>query len=227
VSIAEQVDLHLMKIAFPSSTAAQLIPWIEPMRAACSEFGIDTVQELASFLANIAVESQDLKILSESLNYSVLGLLGTFGRHRISIEAAQRLGRRKYEKSVPLDRQRQIANLLYGGSWGLHNLGNKLPDDGWNFRGGGIKQITGRSNFQRLADYFKMPIEKVRDYIVNNKTGSCRAAGWFWRTHGLDRKAATPSVEDDRRAINGGLNGIEVVRPRYAALIKELRRRGC
>lgn len=94
----------------------------------------------------------------ESLNYSVEGLLSTFGRHRISAEDAQRLGRKPGEKSVPLARQKEIANTIYGGEWGKINLGNTQPNDGWDFRGGGYPQATGRANFARLAMLTNVPL---------------------------------------------------------------------
>lgn len=222
----EQIDLALLRVAFPTSTITNLVPWIEPLKAACREFGIDTVREVSSFLANIAVESNDLRILSESLNYSVEGLLKTFGRHRISEADARRLGRKPGEGPLSQDRQRQIANLIYGGEWGKKNLGNISADDGWKFRGYGPKQLTGRTNFQRFADAVGMPIERVPDYIRTIE-GGCRSAGWFWKSHNLDAKAATPGVADDRKAINGGDLGLKLVEFRFDALVKELLKRGC
>jgi putative chitinase len=83
----------------------------------------------------------------ESLNYSVSGLLNTFGRHRISTADAERLGRKPGEKALSQERQRQLANILYGGEWGRTNLGNTGPDDGWLFRGRGLAHDTGRRNY--------------------------------------------------------------------------------
>lgn len=94
----------------------------------------------------------------ESLNYSIDGLLSTFGRHRISEADARRLGRKPGEKSVPLARQKEIANTIYGGEWGRKNLGNTEPNDGWDFRGGGYPQATGRANFARLAMLTNVPL---------------------------------------------------------------------
>jgi putative chitinase len=85
----------------------------------------------------------------ESLNYSVSGLLNTFGRHRISRADAERLGRKPGEPALSQSRQRQIANILYGGTWGRDNLGNTEPDDGWNYRGRGLSHVTGRANYGR------------------------------------------------------------------------------
>src|SRR5690606_23990493 len=60
----------------------------------------------------------------ESLNYSASSLIKNFSRARISAADANRLGRKAGEKSLSLDRQKQIANLIYGGEWGRKNLGN-------------------------------------------------------------------------------------------------------
>lgn len=220
--MTEQVDLALLRVAFPSNTDRNLIPWIEPLKAAMGEFGVDTVREVASFLANIAVESRDLRSLEESLNYSVSGLRATFGRHRITDQQCAALGRTNYRPA----NQRMIANIVYGGDWGRRNLGNIHPDDGWTFRGFGPKQITGRANYQRLANHFGIPIANAPAF-VRTREGGCRAAGWFWKTHGLDAKAATPGVRDDRIAINGGTNGLDVVEDRFPKLVDELLRRGC
>jgi putative chitinase len=218
----DQIDLALFKIAFPSTNPVQLTPWIEPIKAACKEFGIDTVREVASFLANIAVESQDLKALSESLNYSVEGLLKTFGRHRISEQQCRALGR---SGARPAN-QRMIANILYGGEFGRKNLGNVHPDDGWTFRGQGLKQLTGRYNHERCAKALGIPMTQWPAYI-QSREGAARSAGFFWKDNNMDALAATPGVADDRKKINGGTLGLELVEKRFDALIKELLKRGC
>jgi len=85
--------------------------------------------------------------IRENLNYSVRRLINSFGRHRISEADAKRYGR---SGSRPAD-QKAIANIVYGGEWGLKNLGNTKPNDGWMFRGGGLAQITGRANFTKFG----------------------------------------------------------------------------
>ncbi len=83
----------------------------------------------------------------ESLNYTVAGLLNTFGRHRISRADAERLGRKPGEPALSVTRQRAIGNILYGGTWGRDNLGNTEPNDGWTYRGRGLAHDTGRRNY--------------------------------------------------------------------------------
>lgn len=215
------IDLSLLKLAFPAnSDEGELAKWVEPTRAACVRWGIDTLREIASFLANINVESAGLTRLTESLNYSVDGLLKTFGRHRISEADARRLGR---SPGHPAD-QEALANILYGGDWGARNLGNTQPGDGWRFKGYGPKQLTGRANQTLFAQAMGISVDEVPGYI-RTPEGGMMSAGWFWKSHNLDAKAATPGIEDDRQAINGGLLGVKEVEERFNVLLPELTRR--
>ena len=121
---------------------------------------------LAYILATVFHEcGSNMQPIRESMNYSVSGLLNTFSRKRISKADAEKLGRKTGEKTVPLDRQQKIANILYGGEFGKTNLGNTEPNDGWNFRGGGLVQLTGRDNFKRASKYVNIDLVKVPDHI--------------------------------------------------------------
>lgn len=105
-------------------------------------------QQLAYVLATAFHETGGKFVpIRESMNYSVNGLLTTFGRHRISKADAERLGRRNGHAAE----QKAIANILYGGEWGRKNLGNTKPNDGWDYRGAGLAQTTGRGLFDRLG----------------------------------------------------------------------------
>lgn len=215
-----QIDLDLLCLGFPDNTAGGLAPWIEPTRNACVRWGIDTFREVASFLANISIESGSLSQLSESLNYSTEALIAKFGRHRISVADAQRYGRNKDHPA----NQEALANILYGGEFGAKQLGNIQLGDGWRFRGYGPKQLTGRSNQSKFADAMGMPVDDVPAY-VRTPVGGMMSAGWFWKANDLDAKAATPGVIDDRKAINGGTFGLAGVERLFDLIINDLIRR--
>lgn len=214
------IDLSLLKLAFPANNETELAKWVDPTRAACVRWGIDTVREVASFLANINVESAGLTRLTESLNYKVEALIKLFGRHRISEADARKFGR---SSEHPAD-QEALANILYGGEFGARELGNTEPGDGWRFKGYGPKQLTGRSNQTRFGLAVGMTVDQVPAY-VRTPEGGMMSAGWFWKSHNLDAMAATPGIRDDRIAINGGLNGVEEVEERFNVLLPELLRR--
>lgn len=85
--------------------------------------------------------------VTESLSYSVSGLMNTFSRTRISKADCERYGR----KDGKAANQVAIANCVYGGEWGKKNLGNIKQGDGWLYRGRGYVQITGRANYEKFG----------------------------------------------------------------------------
>lgn len=221
VSFAQaQIDLDFLDLAFPANNPAALAPWVDATRTAAIRWGIDTFREVCSWLANINEETSGLTRLEESLNYSVEALIAKFGRHRISIADANKYGRGNGHPA----NQEMLANILYGGEFGRKNLGNIKPGDGWKFKGYGPKQLTGRANQEDFAEAMGMSVEDVPAY-VRTPIGGMMSAGWFWKSHDLDAKAATPGLEDDRRAINGGTFGLAGVEVGFDRLLNELLRR--
>lgn len=160
--------------------------------------GINTPLRKAHFFAQGKVES-DLKPKIESMNYSVEGLIRGFGRHRISIEDAKKFGRTATQKA----NQKEIANRLYGGTWGKTNLGNTQPTDPYNLRGAGIYQITGRTNFQKLSDDTGIDFINHPELILE-ETNSLIAAIWFWGNRGLNKYADKDDVLSISKIINLG-----------------------
>lgn len=164
---------------------------------------INTTLRLSHFFAQMKQES-GLVPKRESLNYSVEALIRMFGRHRISIEEANRYGRKPGQKA----NQVVLANILYGGEWGRKNLGNTQPNDGWYFRGGGLKQITGRYNITKLSIDTGIDFVGNPDLLVNEQE-SMIAAIWFWTENRLNRIADTDNVKAVTKVVNGGYNGLD------------------
>lgn len=160
----------------------------------------------------------------ESLNYSVDGLLKTFSRKRISEADARRLGRKNGEPALPVARQREIANILYGGEWGRKNLGNTQPNDGWDFRGGGFAQTTGRANFKRISamvgyDLTKDPEAIVRPEIAVTALIKAMKSGTYTGKRLSDYDL--PQQFSSARAIinaDGATNGAKIARHATAFL---------
>lgn len=209
--------LLALAVSKPRS-AAELEPWAVAIRKACTKFEIDRIRRVAAFITQMAHES-DLTTRSENLNYSVEGLLKTFGRHRISAADAQRYGRKAGQSA----NQQMIASCIYGGPWGAKNLGNTEPGDGWLFRGTGPLQVTGRDNFTRFAEAMAMPLPAALEY-ARTLEGGIMAAAWFWESNDINRLADTPGVTDESKAINGGTNGLADRRTRFNRLVDAMLR---
>lgn len=149
---------------------------------------------LDDWLGQMWVESKGFSTLVENLNYSVEGLRATFGKHRISDAECQRYGRKPGQ---PAD-QKAIANTVYGGEWGRINLGNIHPNDGWDNRGSGFKQITGRRNIEASG----FTAEELRTDVFK----AAFAAAQFFVDAGCVLPARQGATSTVTRKINGGLN---------------------
>lgn len=149
--------------------------WVDSINTAMIEFGITTPVRQAAFIAQIGHESGGLSRTSESFDYSIQALTIQFGR-RIGTNAAI-LGRQPGEKSVPIDRQIRIANIVYGNRYGN---GDAVSGDGWRYRGGGLKQITFHDNYAACSAALGVNLLVSPQLLSTDKGLAARSAGWFW-----------------------------------------------
>lgn len=149
------------------------------------------------FVAQLAHESAEFTRTVENLNYSAEGLRRTFARY-FPDETIARQYHRQPEK---------IANRVYAGRIGN---GAEGSGDGWRFRGRGLIQITGRENYRvcSIAIYGDDRL-LTEPQLLEQASGACASAGWFWNSRDLNVLADAGRFEDVTRRINGGLNGLE------------------
>jgi len=203
-------DLLQAAVGCARELAERFAPYLD---AACAHYQIDSRARMAAFLAHAGHESQSFAALAESMNYSVEGLLSTFGRHRISEADARRYGR---APGRPAD-QEAIANLVYGGEWGRKNLGNVEPGDGWRYRARGCG-ITGRSNYResarRMQSLDAPDFEVFPDALAEPRWVAWAFAEW-WASRGLNGLADVGAFDQITQKINGGQNGADDRRARW------------
>lgn len=89
---------------------------------------------------------------------------------------------------------------------GRADLGNTQPGDGSRYRGRGLIQTTGRTNYQATGDALGVDLIAQPELLAEPALAA-RSAGWFWRSHGLNNLADVGDFELITRRINGGLNG--------------------
>ncbi|AEG99130.1 TPA: glycoside hydrolase family 19 protein [Klebsiella aerogenes] len=182
--------------------------WFPHITAAMKEFGITAPLDQAMFIAQMGHESGGFTRLVENLNYAADSLVPTFGKHRITAQQAAALGR---TATQPAD-QRAIANLVYGGEWGKKNLGNQVAGDGWKYRGRGLKQITGVSNYRKCGLALKLDLV-TQPELLEQDENAARSAAWFFATSGC--LVYSGDVERITIIINGGKNGLDDRRRRF------------
>jgi putative chitinase len=181
---------------------------VDSLNKHCNAYGINSFNIFHEFIANVLHESAELTTLSESLNYSVQGLLRTFSRQRISAADAALYGRTPTRPA----NQRMIATRIYGGIWGRQNLGNNLETDGWELRGSGAMQLTGRHNIQSFSNYIKYTktLYELANELRTNVDMSIQAACWVFAIKmKLIDEAEADLMTTIVVRINGGKNGME------------------
>jgi putative chitinase len=167
-----------------------------PLIPAMQRFGIGSPLEQAHFLAQVAHESAGFEILTENLNYGSVGLQRTWP-HRFTLSQALDYAHHP----------QRIANRVYANRLGN---GDELSGDGWNYRGAGFIQITGKRNYadvsQALFDDDRLVAQPDRMALPEN---AALSAGYFWIENNIGLHAMHDSLEEVTRAVNGGLNGLE------------------
>ncbi|MEP6676379.1 MAG: glycoside hydrolase family 19 protein [Ferruginibacter sp.] len=125
---------------------------------------------------------------------------------------------------------------------GRKNLGNTQTGDGVRFKGRGLIQITGRSNYLAVGnalgvDFIKTPTllggKNVNVCSNDQLKNAAMSAGWFWNSRNLNAIADTINIAKPidsganldnfialTKKINGGTNGLNDRLNRYKTGVK-------
>ena len=112
--------------------------WTEALNKILPDYGIDTPQRVAAFVAQAAHESGNFTALHENLNYRAVTLRKVFPKYFPTDEMAAQYAQKP----------ERIANRVYANRMGN---GDEASGEGWYFRGRGIVQITGKNNYTKCS----------------------------------------------------------------------------
>lgn len=91
---------------------------------------------------------------------------------------------------------------------GRKDLGNTWPGDGERFKGRGLIQITGRTNYTTCSQALHLPLTD-KPQLLEEPVNACRSAAWWWSAHGLNTLADQGDMKAITKRINGGFNGLD------------------
>jgi putative chitinase len=184
---------------------SQIIPknpyidqWGSALNQLLPDYGIDTPQRVAAFLAQCAHESGNFVFLKENLNYRAASLRKIFPKYFPDDAIANQYA------SLP-NKAEAIANRIYANRMGN---GPEESGDGFRYCGRGLIQLTGRNNYEAFADSIESTPEEVSAYLETFE-GAVQSACWFWETNNLNQFADTDDIKTMTRRINGGFIGLE------------------
>jgi putative chitinase len=102
---------------------------------------------------------------------------------------------------------RYVKEIASGSAYeGRKDLGNVMQGDGTRFKGRGLIQVTGRSNY--VSVMLALDIDCVEHpELLEEPISACRVSAWWWKVHGLNELADVGDFRRITRIINGGYNG--------------------
>lgn len=177
--------------------------------AAVSKAKLTTRLRAAHFLAQIMTETGGLQILEESGAYKAPRILEIFGvgNHSAGVTAAEA----KRLAALPVaQRGPALFNRVYGvgNPKKMREFSNTGPNDGWLYRGGGMMQATGKSNYAAMEKKTGLPLV-AHPELLHQPDSAFMAAYLEWAQDGRCNAAADrDDVVAVRKIINGGSNGL-------------------
>ena len=150
---------------------------------------------LCHFFSQCAHESGNFHRREENLKYSAEGLIATFPKYfneRTAKEYAHQ----------PM----RIASRIYAER--LQN-GDEESGDGWTYRGRGYIQLTGKSNYEKFANFIHEDTVAHPDLIATKYP--LMSAYYFFTMHDIWKycdNASSENIKKITKIINGGTNGL-------------------
>ena len=153
------------------------------------ENGVST-SDIAVMLGQLDHESGGFKSLKENLNYSSADRIQEmFGKSLNGVDPR-----------ALVNNPEALANVVYG-----HKNGNKGGSDGWNYRGRGLVQLTGRGNYEQASKALGIDLVNNPDLAADPEVAA-KVAAWWHKSkvgYGVDVATATRKINGTKMA---GLN---------------------
>lgn len=163
----------------------------DPLKAAMALFDITTKERQAAFLAQCMIESQGFTKLEEDLYYTTPSRLNAIFS-AITTDA---------EAKLYVRNPKALANKVYANRNGN---GDEASGDGWEFRGRGLFQLTGRANYKNASEGVGMgAVYLNRPALVATPSDAALTAAWYWQSHGCNQLIDAGDFDRTTRMING------------------------
>jgi len=167
----------------------------EIMRRAMDEMGLRGNSQRAGLAAIIKGES-GFQAIPEDMRYDSVGAFKTF----------------KYTPKGGWDAivakgEKHFAEEVYGvgtQNKAAHHLGNDNPGDGWNYRGKGFIQLTGKANYKDIGQAIGVDLVSNPDLMLDPYIAAKASVVYMQRNH---RRGGLGSFQQQLAAVGGSQAG--------------------
>lgn len=220
-AVPDKITKEQLKKIFPAAKLDYLQQVADELNKDLVKFKLDTPIRRAHFFGQVRQEAgSGAKGTVESFNYNANGLIQTFGYYKKNQDEAKHDGRQ--EESIPGKKKKKIkraakeeviANKVYGKKGVAKALGNEEDEDGWRFRGRGLKQLTGRSNYKAFTKKHTEYWGEATDFctqpdLVAEFPYTVRSAVAFWLANkcwdAADKGINDAAIDEVTTIVNSG-----------------------
>ena len=179
----------------PQARTQMLESFLDQFNVQLPNYEINTPLRLSAFISEGALESGELRELSEILYYSTSARL-----------------QQVWPKEFPtvqstlayLKNPEMLGNYVYANRMGN---GNPASGDGYKYRGRGWFSGTGKDFYQKMTDLTKHDFITNPDDMVTPQYAVLSACN-FWASANLNALADTANFTQITKVINGGLTDL-------------------
>src|SRR5260221_2328276 len=185
--MSQITDDLFKKIAptLPASARAEYIKWLNVY---CFKYDINDELRLGAFSGNTMEESGRFTRTEENLNYSAPRLMKVWPRRFPTLALASQYAHQPIK----------LANYVYGG-----RLGNRPnTNDGWDYRGGGSDQTTGRDGYRRVGNELGLDLV-AHPELLRTIRYAIQSACFEFQDRGCNEMADSRRFTKTVEAING------------------------
>ncbi|WP_156372900.1 glycoside hydrolase family 19 protein [Deinococcus sp. Leaf326] len=186
------IDTKLIKLMAPGCKNPELVE--QKLNQLLPAYGINTKLRLLHFLSQVAHESE-FNPVSENLNYSAKRLLQVFPKYFPTAALAA-----SYAGNPTAIGSRVYANRL--------GNGNEASREGYLYRGRGMLQLTGKSNYLYYGKRVGQDLVANPDLALQYGVG-VQIAGVYFLDRGILPFCDSNNIREVTRRVNGGYNGLE------------------
>ena len=221
-----------LKEVFPNTSSNILQDIADAINTHGKDFGIDTDEKLQHFISQAAHEATnpvngiEFDTFEENLNYR-WARLGTKDYWENHFNPIANPTADPYKKN-PNDYKRngtsnyvnvtKFANYVYDDAYRKpkFRIGNTNIGDGYKYRGRGIFQLTGRTNYQQFNTFYRERYNSSINFINNpdllatDTEIAVISALWYYDNKvNSNSITSTTTVEKVTKKINGGKKGLK------------------
>jgi putative chitinase len=185
----------ILKRLWPHAPGTLIDAIIEHGPAIAEKYELTTPLRQAHFKAQISHETAGGVVTVENMNYKTAKRIHDVWPSRFTVESAQ----------AYVGNPRALANKVYNG-----RMGNRTgTDDGYNYRGRGLLQLTGRESYQRVGKSVGLALADDPDLVFKPPENSFAIAACEFRELKCLSAADADDVKLVTKRVNGGYIGLD------------------